>query len=153
MTNEGICLDALETFTANKQTSLARITNCADTVRQKWLYDFKMQRIFQEASGNCLTAVPNLDNASQRSEQPNYVPNMKNDDSKFSVHTAACRESVQQKWMLLPFDWKWSAKIDSSFSQLNFQCNFTTLVQLTITYHINQMAMRSNMFWEAKILI
>lgn len=112
MTNEGICLDALETFIANKQSSLARIVNCAETVRQKWLYDFKTQQIIQEISGNCLTAVPNVENTSQpksaliwniAEHRSNNAPN---EESKFNVNTEPCTESVQQKWMLLPFEWK-----------------------------------------------
>lgn len=103
MANEGICLDALETFALNKKSSLARIVNCADTVRQKWLYDFKLQQIRQGVSGNCLTAVPNLENASQPKMD---LDNLKNDESKFNVHTAPCNDILQQKWMLLPFNWK-----------------------------------------------
>lgn len=111
MTNEGICLDALETFTANKQSSMARIVNCAETVRQKWLYDFKTQQIIQEVSGNCLTAVRNVETTSQKSalvwniaeHRPNNTPN---EESKFSVNTEACTKGEQQKWMLLPFRWK-----------------------------------------------
>lgn len=103
MTNEGICLDALETFTANKQSSKARIVNCAETVRQKWLYNFKAQQIVQEISSNCLTVVPNTENASQ--SQPNN--NAPNEENKFNVNAEPCREkNVQQKWMLLPFEWK-----------------------------------------------
>ena len=108
MTNEGVCLDALETFTANKQSSLARIVNCAETVRQKWLYDFKTQRIIQQISGNCLTAEANVENASQPKMELhwNIASNVKNEESKFNVNTEPCKESAQQKWMLLPFEWK-----------------------------------------------
>lgn len=115
MANEGLCVDALETFTANKQTSLARIVNCAETVRQKWLYDFKTQQIIQQISGHCLTAVPNVENASEpklalrwniAEQRSNNAPNVKNEESKFNVNTEPCMESVQQKWMLLPFEWK-----------------------------------------------
>lgn len=112
MTNDGICLDA-SSFTANKQSSLARIVNCAETERQKWLYSFETQQIIQEISGNCLTAVPNVENASQpksamvwniADQRPNNAPN---EESKFIVNAEPCKEkSVQQKWMLLPFEWK-----------------------------------------------
>lgn len=103
MTNEGICLDALEKFTEHKQSSLARIVNCADTVRQKWVYDFKLQQIRQDESGNCLTAVPNRQNATQPKLELN---DLKNDENKFIVQTESCKDSVQQKWMLFPLDWK-----------------------------------------------
>lgn len=112
MTNEGICLDALETFTANKQSSLARIVNCAETVRQKWLYNFKTQQIIQDVSGNCLTAVPNVETTPQpklaliwdvADHRSSNAPNV---ESKFTVNAAPCTESVQQKWMLVPFQWK-----------------------------------------------
>lgn len=113
MTNEGICLDALETFTANKQSSLARIVNCADTVRQKWLYNFKTQQIIQEISGNCLTAVPNIENQSQPKSASKWniaeqrSNNAPNEQSKFNVNAEPCVEKSElQKWMLLPFKWK-----------------------------------------------
>lgn len=115
MTNEGICLDALEAFAANKQSSLARIVNCAETFRQKWTYDFKTQQIIQQMSGHCLTAVPNVEDASQpklalqwniAEQHPNNVLNAKTEESKFNVNTEACTENVLQKWMLIPFEWK-----------------------------------------------
>lgn len=108
MTNEGICLDALETFGIGKQSSLARIVNCADTVRQKWLYDLKMQHIVQQTSGNCLSAAPNIQNASHHIVEhgSNIAPNMKNKERKFTVNSAPCMENMQQKWMLFPFEWK-----------------------------------------------
>ena len=120
MANEGICLDALETFAANKNSSLARIVNCADTQRQLWSYDFKTQHIIQLGSNNCLTAAPNIENAlaasssmphmavhwsiaAQRTNGPSLV---KTEESKFNVSTTPCTESKLQKWMLLPFKWK-----------------------------------------------
>lgn len=117
MANEGICLDALETFTANKNSSLARIVNCAETPRQLWSYDFKTQRIIQRISNNCLTAATNIENilaASQsQSSQWNIVQRqtnalfVKNEESKFNVSSAPCMaKSILQKWMLLPFEWK-----------------------------------------------
>lgn len=119
MANEGICLDALETFTANKSSSLARIVNCADTARQLWLYDFKTQHIIQQNSTNCLTAVPNNENAVATTQSmpavhwsiirrhTNNGLNVKNEESKFNVSTAPCMDgSPLQKWMLLPFEWK-----------------------------------------------
>lgn len=107
MANDGICLDALETFSANKSSSLARIVNCADTPRQLWLYDFKTQQIIQQTSSNCLTAVPNIENTTTQSQRhTNNGPNVKNEESKFNVSTAPCTDSVRQKWMLLPFQWK-----------------------------------------------
>lgn len=107
MANDGICLDALETFTANKNSSLARIVNCAETPRQIWAYDFKTQRIIQPASNNCLTAVPNVENTAV-SEQgiDEHRPNDMH-TSKFNVSAAPClTESKLQKWVLLPFEWK-----------------------------------------------
>lgn len=117
MANEGICLDALETFSAGKNSSLARIVNCADTPRQFWLYDFKTQHIIQRDSNNCLTAAPNIENAlaavaSQMAMHWNIAaqrtngPLVKNEESKFNVSTTPCTESKLQKWMLLPFKWK-----------------------------------------------
>lgn len=116
MTNEGICLDALETFSANKQSSMARIVNCADTVRQKWLYNLKTQKIIQQTSGgpgNCLTATPNTGNEPKLAlrwniaeQHANDAPNVQNEESKFNVSTTPCTEDAQQKWMLLPFEWK-----------------------------------------------
>lgn len=113
MANDGICLDAMETFTANKDSSLARIVNCAETPRQLWSYDFKTQRIIQRASNNCLTAVPNVENtfdtASEQSiaEQPPNDMHAKTEESKFNVSAVPCTvESKLQKWMLLPFEWK-----------------------------------------------
>lgn len=105
MANEGICLDALDTFAANKNSSLARIVNCADTQRQLWSYDFKTQHIVQLGSNNCLTAAPNIENAfaAQRTNGPSLV---KTEESKFYVSTTPCTESKLQKWMLLPFKWK-----------------------------------------------
>ncbi|XP_055306428.1 polypeptide N-acetylgalactosaminyltransferase 3 isoform X2 [Sitodiplosis mosellana] len=120
MANEGICLDALNTFAANKNASLARIVNCADTQRQLWSYDFKTQHIIQRGSNNCLTAVPNIENAlaasspmsqmavhwniaAQRTNGPSLV---KTEESKFNVSTTPCTESKLQKWMLFPFKWK-----------------------------------------------
>lgn len=118
MANEGICLDALETFTANKNSSLARIVNCADTPRQLWSYDFKKQHIIQRISNNCLTAALNVENTLATSQSQAVVewniaerrtngPHVKNEESKFNVNTAPCTvESKLQKWMLLPFEWK-----------------------------------------------
>lgn len=118
MANEGICLDALETFTANKNSSLARIVNCGDTMRQLWSYDFKTQHIFQHGTNNCLTAAPNIENALAASsyrmavhwsigvQQTNDGSLVKNEESKFNVSTTPCMESNRQKWMLLPFKWK-----------------------------------------------
>lgn len=112
MANEGICLDALETFIGEKNSSLARIVNCADTPRQLWTYDFKSQNIIQRISNNCLTAEPNIRNAlpaSQTLVHLGYMEqqmNGKNEESKFNVSTMPCTESKLQKWMLLPFEWK-----------------------------------------------
>lgn len=117
MANEGICLDALETFTADKNSSLARIVNCADTPRQLWSYDLKTQHIVQRISNNCLTAAPNIEKALAMSRSHTVVqwslvehqmngPNAKDEESKFNVNTMPCTESKLQKWMLLPFEWK-----------------------------------------------
>lgn len=115
MANEGICLDALDVFSANKNASLARIVNCGDTVRQIWLYDFKTQHIIQRSSGNCLTAVPNIETAAPHDmaaewnnavQRTNNMPNGKNEESKFNVNSAPCTANALQKWMLLPFQWK-----------------------------------------------
>lgn len=119
MANEGICLDALEIFTANKSSSVARIVNCVDTTRQLWLYDFQTQHIIQQTSNNCLTAQPNSENASVTIQSQkelrewnimerhtNNGPNTKNEESKFNVSTTPCTASIRQKWILLPFEWK-----------------------------------------------
>lgn len=108
MANEGICLDALETFTANKNSSLARIVNCADTARQLWLYDFKTQHIIQPASNNCLTAASNVENALTSGRFVHWGRiGVKDEESKFNVSSAPCTaDSKLQKWALLPFEWK-----------------------------------------------
>lgn len=124
MANDGICLDALEVFTANKNSSLARIVNCADTSRQIWSYDFNTQHIIQHASNNCLTAShdiqmafaaastrPKWSIAERRRNDISFSINNNNEmqsgikESKFNVSTTPCTESKLQKWMLLPFAW------------------------------------------------
>lgn len=136
MANEGICLDALEIFAVNKNSSLARIVNCADTPRQLWSYDFSTQQIIQRAaSNNCLTASADAESAFEASSSVQSEPSKwsigerrRNDisinnnnnnnvngnalhsgtkESKFNVNTAPCMvASKLQKWMLLPFAWK-----------------------------------------------
>ncbi|XP_031620395.1 polypeptide N-acetylgalactosaminyltransferase 3-like [Contarinia nasturtii] len=108
MANEGICLDALETFSANKNSSLARIVNCADTPRQLWSYDFKTQHIIQRESNNCLTASVNIKNAARESFAVHWgnVALQDEEESKFNVSTTPCTASKLQKWALLPFEWK-----------------------------------------------
>lgn len=122
MANEGICLDALDTFTGDKNSSLARIVNCADTPRQLWSYDFQTLNIIQRTSNNCLTAAPNIEKAlgeyhSEASVQLGFVEqqmlgsNAKDEARKFNVSTMPCTESKLQKWILLPFEWKWSERM------------------------------------------
>lgn len=110
MANEGICLDALETFASNKNSSLARIVNCAETTRQLWLYDFKTQHIVQSVSNNCLTASANVKDESHAAKSQSALhwnnTEQQNEQSKFNVSSAPCTESKLQKWMLLPFEWK-----------------------------------------------
>lgn len=108
MANDGICLDALD----NKNLSMARIVNCAETQRQLWSYDFKTQRILQRASSNCLTAVSNVEKihfstTASRWSIAEHRTNNPHEESKFNVSTAPCTvESKLQKWILLPFEWK-----------------------------------------------
>lgn len=123
MANEGICLDALETFAGDKNSSLARIVNCADTPRQLWSYNFKTQNIIQRYSNNCLTAMPNIETAShsQTIIHRSFIEqlsgsNVKHEESKFNVSTMPCTASALQKWMLLPFEWKWSERMMLTFN-------------------------------------
>lgn len=104
-TNEGVCLDALETFNANKNSSTARIVNCADTVRQHWQYNFQTQQIIQRISKHCLTASNDVQNAFITSKW-NRNSNSGTKESKFNVSTAPCTEMKIQKWLLLPLNWK-----------------------------------------------
>lgn len=98
MTNEGICIDAIEKTSTETNSSMVRIVTCADSKRQKWLYNVRTQQIRQGASNFCLQADPsvekNLDN----------FPQLTNES--FNVTLSLCNESKLQKWILLPFEWK-----------------------------------------------
>ena len=101
MANDGVCLDAVEELEENQNSSLARIVNCAESIRQQWLYDFRNQQITHRGSNNCLTAsdeVEKLFNEPQHALQDRTV--------KINVHIAPCNGQKQQKWMLLPMNWK-----------------------------------------------
>lgn len=102
MANEGICLDALDTLNGSKNSSLARIVNCAETPRQLWSYDFKTQYIIHWKSNNCLTTSKDIENAFSLSNSDVSG----NKESRYNVNTAPCMETNRQKWMLLPFAWK-----------------------------------------------
>lgn len=109
MTNENVCLDAAETFNDNKDSSLARIVNCADSNRQRWTYDFNKQQIVHQASKNCLTVTSDIQ---RMFNKPNWsIRGMSNGssalkESKFNMSIAPCMDEKLQKWMLLPLNWK-----------------------------------------------
>lgn len=98
MTNEGICVDAVEKAVAETNSSLVRIVTCAESNRQKWFYNVKTQQIVQGTSNFCLTAdqsvEKNLENLSKISGE------------SFNVTLSTCNENKLQKWILLPFKWK-----------------------------------------------
>lgn len=109
MTNENVCLDAAEIFTDNKDSSLARIVNCADSNRQRWTYDFHKQQIIHQATKNCLTVTSDIQKMFRK---PNWsIRGMSNSnsglkESKFNVSISPCMGEKIQKWMLLPLNWK-----------------------------------------------
>lgn len=98
MTNEGICIDAVEKTATETDSSMVRIVTCAESKRQKWLYNVKTQQIVQGTTNFCLMAdqsvEKSLDNLSQLM------------DESFNVTLSLCNESKLQKWILLPFKWK-----------------------------------------------
>lgn len=95
MGNEGICFDALETVRGGRNTSIVRMVNCADTLRQVWSYNFRTQQISQESSKYCLARSLTI--------KKNPIPGF---NSKFEALIELCSTSKLQKWILLPFAWK-----------------------------------------------
>lgn len=98
MTNEGICVDAVEKQITDTNSSLIRIVNCAKSNRQKWFYNVKTQQIVQGTSNFCLTADQSVEN---NLENFNKITS-----ESFNVTLSKCNESKLQKWVLLPFKWK-----------------------------------------------
>lgn len=98
MTNEGICIDAVEKTLTETNSSLIRIVTCAQSNRQKWLYNVKTQQIVQATSNFCLTADQSVTNIL---EDFNKIAG-----ESFNVTLSRCNESTLQKWILLPFKWK-----------------------------------------------
>lgn len=99
MTNEGICIDAVEKSVTETNSSLIRIVTCADSNRQKWFYNVKTQQIMQATSNFCLTADRSVDK---------YFGEFNRITSEsFNVTLSKCSEGGKlQKWILLPFKWR-----------------------------------------------
>ncbi|KAJ6648658.1 Polypeptide N-acetylgalactosaminyltransferase 3 [Pseudolycoriella hygida] len=98
MTNEGICIDAVEKTSIETKSSLIRIVTCAESNRQKWIYDVRTQQIVQGTSNFCLTA--------DESVAKNLEDFGRNAGESFNVTLSKCHESNLQKWILFPFAWK-----------------------------------------------
>lgn len=97
MTNEGICIDAVEKKLTETNSSLIRIVACAKSNRQKWFYNVKTQQIVQGTSNFCLTADQSIEH--------NLDFNKITSES-FNVTLSKCNESKIQKWVFLPVKWK-----------------------------------------------
>lgn len=98
MTNEGICIDAVEKTSTEVESSLVRMVTCAESNRQKWIYNVKTQQIEQGTSNFCLTADPSVE---QVFEEFNKFTG-----ESFNVTLSKCNDSKLQKWIFLPFEWK-----------------------------------------------
>ncbi|KAG4070038.1 hypothetical protein HA402_013698 [Bradysia odoriphaga] len=98
MTNEGVCVDAVEKGATETNSSMVRIVTCAESKRQKWLYNVKTQQIVQGTSNFCLTADQSVE------KHLDNFPRLTNES--FNVTLSVCNESKLQKWILLPFKWK-----------------------------------------------
>lgn len=99
MTNEGICIDAVEKTVTETNSSLIRIVACAESNRQKWFYNVKTQQIVQGTSNFCLTADPSFEQVFEEFDKVRM-------NESFNVTLTRCNESKLQKWILLPFKWK-----------------------------------------------
>lgn len=98
MTNEGICMDAMEKIATETDSSLVRMVTCAESNRQKWIYNVRTQQIEQGNSNFCLTADSSVE---QVFEGVNKVTS-----ESFNVTLTKCNDSKLQKWIFLPFQWK-----------------------------------------------
>lgn len=91
MTNEGICLDSIEKELGEEKPSLVRIVSCAKSNRQKWFYNVKTQQIVQNLSKFCLTVAVDIHATAI---------------SKTNLTLSLCTESVLQKFLLYPINWR-----------------------------------------------
>lgn len=98
MTNEGICIDVIEKTSTDTNSSLVRIVTCAESNRQKWIYNVKTQQIVQGKSNFCLTADRSVENKLENFD--------KITSESFNITLSMCNESKLQKWILFPFKWK-----------------------------------------------
>lgn len=105
-TNDGVCLDALETIEPKKNATIARIVNCANSPRQRWIYDFRQQQIIQRDSKNCLTADEAESESDAKPKMNVEGETTKQDENRLSANVAPCANLNSQKWILLPLNWK-----------------------------------------------
>ena len=99
MTNEGICIDAVEKTATETNSSVIRIVTCAESNRQKWVYNVKNQQIVQANSNFCITADQSVEKSLEEIGS-------KITSESFNVTLSKCNESKLQKWILVPFKWK-----------------------------------------------
>lgn len=83
MTNEGICLDSFDI--PADMTGIVRITECHNTLRQKWEYDVMTQQIRHQGSKLCLTVTEGGDR---------------------DVMAKKCNNENNQRWGFVPLPWK-----------------------------------------------
>lgn len=101
MTNEGVCIDAVDELNPTKNFTNARIVTCADSPRQHWIYDMRTQELKQRATGNCLTASKDMDVINNAA----IFEASSTKESNFNVTVMRCMNGQLQKWLLFPMSW------------------------------------------------